>query len=135
MTILLNRTSFTEFGTFGVFHKVTPDGSLPFAVSCEDKWMDNQQNISCIPAGTYECIPTMFHKKGYECFEVKGVPNRERILIHIGNTSKDCEGCILIGQSFSFNQILNSSVAFKNFMLMTKDLDQFTLIIKDPGHT
>ena len=62
----------------------------------EEAWRNNQPKVSCIPAGTYRCIP-----HGWEAntkvskpktWQLTGVPARAAILIHIGNTTKDTEG-------------------------------------------
>jgi len=63
----------------------------------EDDWRDNAPKISCIPAGIYTLQRTIYHKHGYETFEVVGVPDRSRILIHPANTEEDLEGCIGVG--------------------------------------
>jgi hypothetical protein len=91
---------------------------------------DNQRSISCIPAGEYELRRTIYNKHGYETFEVTGVPNRTRILIHPGNTEEDVMGCIAVGlkrgylerkdedtgKIHSKRAILESRQAFKHFM-------------------
>jgi len=40
------------------------------------------------------------------------VPNFDGIRIHPGNTKKDTEGCILVGQKKTKNSVLNSRAAF-----------------------
>src|SRR3990167_3887920 len=49
-----------------------------------------------IPAGTYQCVPYS-GTKYKNVYHVQDVPGRSAILIHWGNTEKDTEGCILIG--------------------------------------
>lgn len=59
-------------------------------------WKDNKTNISCIPTGKYNCVP--YSSEKYQgVFQIQDVPNRDAILIHIGNYPKDTHGCILPG--------------------------------------
>ena len=91
----MRRVATGENGTFGVLiHE-----NLPFAVTLEREWLDNKQNISCIPAGTYTC-QRIYSMKFGETFEVTNVPNRTHILFHKGNLDDDSHGCILIGEWF-----------------------------------
>lgn len=74
--------------------------------SFELPWLLNQHNISCIPPGKYECHYLENYKSGSgvlfkNTFHVQGVPDREGILIHCGNTVADIKGCLLLGQQLS----------------------------------
>lgn len=89
----LLREENTTDGVFGRLH--CPEGLVLFTM--EDDWKDNQPRESCIPAGVYRLHRTIYHKHGYETFEVTGVPGRSRILIHPANTEEDVEGCIGVG--------------------------------------
>lgn len=64
----------------------------------ERPWLDNKRSVSCIPKGEYEVEPndTLAHPNTYR---VLNVPNRDGILIHIGNLVSHSEGCILVGKS------------------------------------
>lgn len=77
-------------GTFGLL--TVPGHALLNTV--EDDWLGNQRGVSCIPEGEYLLQRSWYHKHGYEVFEVTGVPNRSRILIHPANREEDVEGCI-----------------------------------------
>lgn len=53
-----------------------------------------------------------------------GVPGYEGVLIHIGNTEKDTEGCILVGENKKVGQVINSTATFNRLYpkLHTADL-------------
>lgn len=99
MRITLRRISQSHFGTFGVLLD-EDDESMCF--TCEEPWKGNAPQVSCIPAGTYECVPHDTERFP-DVWEVTGVPGRSAILIHSGNTIKDTHGCILVGTSFLRN--------------------------------
>jgi hypothetical protein len=101
--------------TLGVF---LIDGR-PLFVTLEDKWRDNERQVSCIPKGRYKIVSHVSPRFG-KCYKVADVPNRTDILIHAGNTHKDTHGCILLGLMYgsisSDAAILSSRVAIDNFM-------------------
>ena len=43
--MILKRIALTERGTFGVLL----DNGVPFAVTLEREWMNNEPSVSCIP--------------------------------------------------------------------------------------
>ena len=63
---------------------------------------------TAIPRGSYECVYTYsnrFKKMLPLLMNVKGF---EGIRIHSGNSSKDTEGCILVGLNLKKGMVLNS---------------------------
>lgn len=134
------RSSQTPDGVFGILSC----GSLRL-YTMEDDWKDNQPRESCIPHGTYTLRRTIYHKHNYETFEVTGVPNRSRILIHPANTEEDVEGCIGIGLRLGTlavrdeddpshpliekQAVVASKEAFRTFMqaLATEDTVELTI--------
>src|SRR3990167_10566119 len=116
MRFTIKRTHLLSEGTFGV---LDCDG-IPFAVSIELPWRDNQQDISCIPTGMYIC-KRIDSPKFKETFEVQSVPNRTHVLLHKANTISDLHGCIGIGLYFGQLTgqvaVLESGRAFANFLL------------------
>jgi hypothetical protein len=131
----LHRLAQTDYATFG---RLEGKDSTPLGMTLELPWQENAHATSCIPAGTYECKRYLSPKRGYELFEVTGVPNRSNIEIHIGNTPHDTEGCILVGTDFGKLEgreaVLHSKPAFQRFMDYLKGRDTFTLEIEDPPH-
>jgi len=111
----------------------------PKWTTLELPWQDNAKSISCIPEGTYTCerVANRRLHNGKDIratFEVCDVPNRDGILFHTGNRKQDTQGCILIGQGFSDFKgelwIVNSRLAFADFLEYTQKEEDFTLVIK-----
>lgn len=93
--IILRTVQQGDTGTYGMMIQ----GEKTIAFTCEDPWNDNRVGESCIPAGAYHCEKRVTHKYGHHWW-VKDVPNRELILIHVGNYINDTTGCILVGDGF-----------------------------------
>lgn len=95
----LDRIQTGAVGTFGV---LSMNKSLaPFCLTLEDPWRNNARNISCIPSGQYVVKKHVSPTHG-DCWLVRDVPGRTFILFHRGNTHVDTQGCILVGEEYSF---------------------------------
>ena len=120
--IILTRLESSDQGTFGTIRidkEMFYTGELP--------WRDNQNNISCIPAGIYECQLTMSYKFRKRLYVLMGVNNREGVRIHAANLMGDktiglkCQlsGCIALGLERGLvggqKAILLSTVAMRKF--------------------
>ncbi len=73
-------------------------------------YLDNQKNISSIPDGLYK-ISKYSGTKFKNSFWVHDVPNRHAILIHVGNSTMDTKGCILVGVDTAPRMVLKSQEA------------------------
>ena len=94
MEVLMLERNLRNFaGTFGTLY--SPEMTTLYTL--EEDWNNNKPNVSCIPAGEYPLVRTIYHKHKLETFEVIRVPGRGRILFHPGNTEEDTQGCILLG--------------------------------------
>lgn len=96
MDITIKRLTLNSINpTYGVLF----NGDMPLCVTLERPWLDNQHDVSCIPEGTYQCIPhnSQAHPNTWE---IMGVPDRTAILIHEANTIADLLGCVGVGTSF-----------------------------------
>lgn len=99
--------------------------SVPRLVTLELPWFANQHDISCIPDRKYKISRFKSPTHG-EVFKVNDVPNRSDIEFHIGNSSKDTKGCILVGMGFnqgSFPAIIDSATGFSWFMNHLEGID------------
>ena len=87
---------------------------------------------TAIPTGTYEItmniVSPRFSKKAFYYQNCNGgrvprllnVPGFDGILIHVGNTAADTEGCILVGTNSQVGKVLNSKTTF---LRLYKQLD------------
>lgn len=93
-TLTLTRTYSPKY-TAGMLTDETGDLKL---VTLELPSLNNAPDKSCIPEGMYTCL----NHNGSDlakadCWALQNVPSRSGILIHIGNTTEDTVGCILVG--------------------------------------
>lgn len=139
MRLTRDPKGFTPTGIFGVL--TTDDGVGIFAHTLEHAYHDvnnpdpvANHYIPKVPPGTYTCVRGMHELAGmaqpFETFEITGVTGHTDILFHSGNTNADSAGCVLLGlQRVGDEEILQSRVAFQNFMELTKYVDSFELIV------
>lgn len=88
--------------------------------------LDNKQNISCIPQGTYQCVKYHSNTHGL-CIAIRDVLGRTNIRIHSGNFTRQILGCILVGQSLldmdndGIVDVSNSRDTLKKLMAILPD--------------
>ena len=139
MDIYLKRMQKNEAGTSGF---VVIDSVFEcYSLELPDK--DNQRKVSCIPIGKYEILErkeptdmTMRYRERYGWFNfhlcLQGVKNRSGIYLHVGNTTKDSYGCILLGQQINTELFLSSSRkafnAFYNKVVTALNNDEKVII-------
>ena len=51
-------------------------------------------------------------------------PGYQGVLIHIGNTAKDTDGCILVGENKEKGKVLNSTATFRRLYPILKSADE-----------
>jgi len=91
--------------------------------SLELPWHNNVRKRSCIPGGRYEIMRrtredgTFWNRNDAPCFLIRNVPDRDDILVHLGNYLRDTEGCIMFGETIShtFPAIWKSGHAMNRF--------------------
>lgn len=133
MDLLLTRDPLTS-GFKGIFGRMTSQDGQWSAFTLEHAYKQTSGIFSPkIPAGTYLCKRGMHKLNGmtdsFSTFELQNVPNCSGILIHRGNFNNDSEGCILIGKNLGLIRIMNSAVAFQEFMVLQEGVEEFNLTI------
>lgn len=131
MDLYLKRIAKKDAYTIG---KLYVDGQY-FCDTIEDKDRGLRQELgaavcksrkrhgaTAIPTGRYQVLmnvvsPRFSQKKAYKFCNGKlprllNVPAFEGVLIHIGNTAEDTEGCILVGQNKVVGKVINSTDTF-----------------------
>lgn len=95
-------------------------------------WKDNQRNMSCIPAGQYTVKLLFSPKHDRKIWHITGVPGRDDVEIHIGNTTLDTLGCVLVGMDVDGVTLRSSKLAFDSFMSFTDGAGEWSLVVTDP---
>lgn len=105
----------------------TPKGS-----SCECK--EKVYGKTCIPNGTYTVVLSYSNRFKRILPELLNVPHFLGIRIHSGNSSKDTEGCIILGTKSKGDWVTASRVAFnKVYVLLQKAVankEEITITIR-----
>ena len=139
MKLTIKRVALTPVAAYGVL--LGPDG-VPFSLTLERPWVNNQSGISCIPAArgykARRCRRSADYNysdspKFGDTFQVIDVPGRQYILFHKGNLASDSHGCILIGEKFDMVNgvpgVTESAQGFGQFLALTSGCDEFDLDI------
>lgn len=89
------------------------------------------KSVTAIPTGTYQVSLSVYSPKfGSRKFyrevcdgrlpRLQNVPAFDGILIHCGNTAKDTDGCILVGENKVKGQVINSQATFRKLYPILK---------------
>jgi hypothetical protein len=140
MELLLKRIARRDSYTIG---KLYVDGSY-FCDTIEDKDRGLQQQlplsvnvakkkkgVTAIPVGRYRVTLAVksqrfSQKKQYEACNgylprLVNVPAFDGVLIHIGNSANDTEGCILVGKNTQVGKVLESTATFWKLYSLLQD--------------
>lgn len=103
--IVLIRTKYQEdciLGHLLVFENAR-NGASSLIFECktlELAYKDNVRSISSIPSGFYEIELEYSNRFDMELWELKGVPNRDEVKIHVANFYRQLNGCVAVGDMF-----------------------------------
>lgn len=86
---------------------------------------------SAIPEGSYRVVVTKSRRFQKYLPLLVGVPGFEGVRIHAGNTSRDTEGCILVGQNLQVGKVLWSRITLEKLMKLIENEKEIYLTIKN----
>ena len=116
--------------TFRLLPKVCPNTPKGIGCNCKEK----VHGKTCIPYGTYTVRLSYSNRFRRILPEVLNVPHFLGIRLHSGNSSKDTEGCILVGTKSKGDWVTASRVAFNKLykLLQTaeKNKEEITITIR-----
>lgn len=96
----------------------------------EDNCKAKVYGRTAIPAGVYELIYNYSPKYKKNMPRIMDVPCFTGILIHPGNTHKDTDGCILVGENKAPGKVINSRTTFdKLIQVIQSNKDKQIIII------
>ena len=128
MLIEVKRFDFKDTYTTGRMYI----NNLYFCYTLEDVVREGEKvnGQTAIPIGTYDVIIDDSTRFGRPMPHILNVPNFTGVRIHSGNTSKDTEGCILLGHTYAGKDFIgNSKSAFDVFFEKLKEAKKATIKI------
>ena len=84
---------------------------------------------SAVPEGTYRVVVTKSPRFRKYLPLLVGVPGFEGIRIHSGNSAKDTEGCILVGDNLIKGRLVLSRKALEKLMRRMEDEKEVSITI------
>lgn len=121
-----------------------PDRGLTSTMNLTEIKAKKIKGDTAIPTGTYKITLDVvspkysnFSKYPYVKFcggkipRLLNIPGYEGVLIHAGNTQKDTEGCLLVGENKVVGKVINSQVTWKKlYEILQKDKNNLSITIK-----
>ena len=86
---------------------------------------------SAIPEGSYRVVVTKSQRFQKYLPLLVGVPGFEGVRIHAGNTSRDTEGCILVGHNLQVGKVLWSRITLSKLMKIIENEKEIFMTIKN----
>lgn len=94
--LTIKRLSDNGYQTLGLLY----NPSTTVYHTLELPWKNNEHQISCIPKGIYDVVKRYTKERGWH-FHILNVPDRDIVLMHVGNYFTDILGCVLPGKGLA----------------------------------
>ena len=117
--------------------RLEDENGMKISDTLEPTWRDYKggelkiPKKSAIPEGTYRVVVTKSQRFQKYLPLLVGVPGFEGVRIHAGNTSRDTEGCILVGQNLQVGKVFWSRITLEKLMKLIENEKEIYLTIKN----
>ena len=134
MKLILTRIARRADYTIG---RLEDENGMKICDTLEPTWRDYKggelkiPKKSAIPEGSYRVVVTKSQRFQKYLPLLVGVPGFEGVRIHAGNTSRDTEGCILVGQNLQVGKVLWSRITLEKLMKLIENEKEIYLTIKN----
>ena len=134
MKLILTRHARRADYTIG---RLEDENGMKVCDTLEPTWRDYKggelkiPRKSAIPEGTYRVVVTKSQRFGIYLPLLVGVPGFEGVRIHSGNTNKDTEGCILVGENIQVGRVLWSRITLSKLMKIIENEKEIFITIKN----
>ena len=124
MKLILTRHARRADYTIG---RLEDENGIKICDTLEPTWRDYKggelkiPKKSAIPECTYRVVVTKSQRFQKYLPLLVGVPGFEGVRIHAGNTSRDTEGCILVGQNLQVGKVLWSRITLEKLMKLIEN--------------
>ena len=134
--IKIHRINQDKNQTLGTCTVLDHNNKLVFtSLALERGWRNNENNVSCIPAGVYTCKLEYSNKFNKMLWEIKDVPNRAECKFHAANYWNQLNGCVALGlrvrnlNADAYDDITNSGDTMTEFHKALENYTEAVLII------
>lgn len=104
------------------------DRGLDDSMSLEEIKKKKIKGETAIPTGIYNVFITYSPKYKKQMPLIDNVKGYSGIRIHSGNTHKDTEGCLLVGQNKEVGKVINSRVTFNKLFAKLMNTNEKIII-------